>query len=210
MSDEFPTHPPAQRSRGRSAVTTAGGSDRYRDGSGWQDSAGYSRGVRRGDVIAVSGTTADSVDGHVVSPHDTKAQVHQALAAVIAAVTALGGGIDDIVRTRLLLTPDADWEAACAVHGEIFAQVLPANSTYRVAGLLGEGFLVEVEADAILLPGGTDGLVPVRPHHGRRGNHGRQGNHARRSESGGLRGDGRQRIPGRAGGELSWCDSRCG
>jgi enamine deaminase RidA (YjgF/YER057c/UK114 family) len=136
--------------RGRPRLTGSEGTTRYRDGSGWQDSAGYSRAVRREDTIAVSGTTADAVDGRVVSPGDTGEQTRQALAAVVAAVTALGGSIDDIVRTRLLLTPDADWEAACAVHGEIFAEVLPANSTYRVAGLLGTGFLVEVEADAVL------------------------------------------------------------
>lgn len=131
-------------------VTSSGGTTRYRDGSGWQDSAGYSRAVRRQDTITVSGTTADSVDGRVVSPGDTAVQTRQALTAVVAAVTALGGTLDDVVRTRLLLSPDADADAACAVHGEVFATVLPANSTYRVAALLGDGFLVEVEADAVL------------------------------------------------------------
>ena len=133
------------------AVSRRAGTDRYRDGSGWQDSAGYSRAVRRGDLIAVSGTTADGADGRASSPGDTAAQVRQALDAVLTAVTALGGSTADIVRTRLLLTADADWEVACRVHGEVFADVLPANSTYRVAGLLGEGFLVEVEADAVVV-----------------------------------------------------------
>ncbi len=142
------------RGRGTGTVATApGGTARYRDGSGWQDTAGYSRAVRRGDLVAVSGTTADAVDGRACSPGDTAAQVREALAAVEAALVALGGSLADVVRTRLLLTPDADWEAACRVHGEVFAEVLPANSTYRVAGLLGEGFLVEVEADAVLVPG---------------------------------------------------------
>lgn len=131
-------------------VSRRGGTDRYRDGSGWQDSAGYSRAVRRGDLIVVSGTTADGVDGRATSPGDTAAQVREALDAVLTAVTALGGTAADIVRTRLLLTADADWEVACRVHGEVFADVLPANSTYRVAGLLGDGYLVEVEADAVV------------------------------------------------------------
>lgn len=128
------------------------GTSRFRDGSGWQDLAGYSRAVRRGDVIAVSGTTANIPGSSTATTGDTAEQVRDCLRAVIEAVGALGGRPEDIVRTRILLTPEADWEAASRVHGEVFATILPANSMYRVAGLLGDGFLVEVEADAIVLP----------------------------------------------------------
>lgn len=127
-------------------------STRMRDGSGWQDVGGYSRAVRRDNLIAVSGTTAHGPDGTVLHPDDTFAQTMHCLETVLAAVKALGGAEDDVVRTRLLLAPEASWEEATRAHGERLAAVLPANSTYFVAGLVGTGFLVEVEADAVVAP----------------------------------------------------------
>lgn len=123
---------------------------RLRDGTGWQDPGGYSRAVRRGEFVAVSGTTAHGPDGTAQHPGDTYAQTRHCLATVMAAVQALGGGLDDVVRTRVLLAPEADWQAATRAHGEVFAEAPPANSTYYVAGLVGTGFLVEVEADAVV------------------------------------------------------------
>lgn len=113
---------------------------RYKDGSGWEAQAGYSRAAREGDLIAVSGTTADGPD--------TYAQTLDALRRGVAAVEALGGSRTTVFRTRLLLTPDADWEEAARAHAEVLGDVAPANSTYVVGALIGEGFLVEVEIDA--------------------------------------------------------------
>ncbi|GLX97275.1 hypothetical protein Hesp01_52250 [Herbidospora sp. NBRC 101105] len=113
---------------------------RFKDGSGWEEQAGYSRAAREGDLIAVSGTTADGPDAY--------AQTLEALRRGVAAVEALGGSRTTVFRTRLLLTPDADWEQAARAHAEVFGDVAPANSTYVVGALIGDGFLVEVEIDA--------------------------------------------------------------
>nr|WP_218008120.1 DUF885 family protein [Herbidospora sakaeratensis] len=113
---------------------------RIKDGSGWEEQAGYSRAAREGDLIAVSGTTADGPDAY--------AQTLDALRRGIAAVEALGGSRETVFRTRLLLTPEADWEQAARAHAEVLGDVAPANSTYVVNALIGAGFLVEVEIDA--------------------------------------------------------------
>jgi enamine deaminase RidA (YjgF/YER057c/UK114 family) len=123
---------------------------KYRDRSGWQDIGGYSRAVRRGSMIMVSGTTAHAPDGEALFEGDTYAQTNWCIDLVVAAVEKLGGCIEDIVRTRVLLAPGASWRYATQAHGERFAQVQPANSMYYVAGLIGSGFLVEVEAEAIV------------------------------------------------------------
>ena len=115
---------------------------RHRDGRGWEVKAGYSRAVRRGAHIAVSGTTAADTSA------DTYGQARAALDQAIHAVEALGGTKHDIVRTRILLAPDADWEAAARAHVQVLGDVAPANTMLYVAGLIGEGYLVEVEVDA--------------------------------------------------------------
>lgn len=124
---------------------------RYRDGRGWEERAGYSRAVRRGDRIAVSGTTADDSDGRPIHPGDVHGQARAALQQALAAVAALGGRPDDVLRTRVYLAPGADWEAACRAHAELLGHVAPANTMLHVAGLIGEGHLVEVEVEAELL-----------------------------------------------------------
>ena len=124
---------------------------RYRDGSQWEDVAGYSRAVRAGDFVAISGTTAP--DGARLLPGDTHGQTTVALRRVIAAVEALGGSDSDIIRTRIMLVPGADVDAACRAHLELLGHVRPANSLYFVAALIGPGLLVEVEADAVLTSG---------------------------------------------------------
>ena len=124
----------------------------HRDGSGWEEAAGYSRAVRRSGHIAVSGTTATGPDGRTLHSGDTYAQARAALERAIAAVEALGGHLEDVVRTRLYLSPAADWEAAARAHAEMLGRVAPANTMLWVAGLIGDGFLVEVEMDAELPP----------------------------------------------------------
>jgi enamine deaminase RidA (YjgF/YER057c/UK114 family) len=115
---------------------------RHRDGRGWEVKAGYSRAVRRGTHIAVSGTTAADASA------DTYGQARAALDQAILAVEALGGTKHDIVRTRILLAPEADWQAAARAHVQVLGEVAPANTMLYVAGLIGEDYLVEVEVDA--------------------------------------------------------------
>lgn len=122
--------------------------ERFRDGGGWENEAGYARAARRGSRIAVSGTTADAPDGGAAHPGDTYAQTKAALERALAAVESLGGPRESVVRTRVFLVPDADWRGAARAHREVLGEVAPANTTLQVAGLIGEGFLVEVEVDA--------------------------------------------------------------
>ena len=120
----------------------AGGTRRYTDGRGFEKKAGYSRAVRRGSRIHVSGTTAADDRG------DTYVQALQALEQALAAVTELGGTKHDVVRTRLMLAPDADWQAAARAHVQLLGSVAPANTMVYVGGLIGDGYLVEVEVEA--------------------------------------------------------------
>lgn len=115
----------------------------YREGGGFEEAAAYSRAVRIGPHVAVSGTAAR--DGG-----DTYAQTTEAIARALAAAAELGAGRGDVLRTRLLLAVGCDWEGAVAAHREAFAGVDPANTTYYVAGFIPEGVLVEVELDAVV------------------------------------------------------------
>jgi enamine deaminase RidA (YjgF/YER057c/UK114 family) len=126
----------------------AGVTKRFRDGGGWEQQAGYSRAVRRFGHIAVSGTTATGPDGVALHPGDTYGQTRVSLERAIKAVQALGGGLGDVVRTRVYLAPGADWEEASRAHAEVMGSVAPANTMLYVAGLIGDGFLVEVELEA--------------------------------------------------------------
>jgi enamine deaminase RidA (YjgF/YER057c/UK114 family) len=126
----------------------------FRDGGGWEEAAGYSRAVRRFGRIAVSGTTANGADGRALHPGDTYGQARAALERALAAVVALGGRPEDVVRSRVYLAPEADWQGASRAHAELLGAVAPANTTLHVAALIGEGFLVEVELEAELPPTG--------------------------------------------------------
>jgi enamine deaminase RidA (YjgF/YER057c/UK114 family) len=121
---------------------------RFRDATGWEGPAGYSRAARAGCCIAVSGTTDHDADGAVSHPGDTHAQAVAALTRCLAAAQALGASRQDVLRTRVYLAPDADWQAAARAHAEVLGDVAPANTMLYVARLVGEGFLVEVELDA--------------------------------------------------------------
>jgi enamine deaminase RidA (YjgF/YER057c/UK114 family) len=119
------------------------------DGSSFEQLAGYARAVRIGSHVAVSGTAALS-DGVVLHPGDTYAQTREALVRALAAADELGAAASDVLRTRLLLVTGCDWHGAVRAHGEVFAGIEPANTTYFVAGFIPEGVLVEVELDAVL------------------------------------------------------------
>ena len=117
-------------------------------GTVWEAMAGYSRAVRVGDRILVSGTTATGPDG-AVAPGDAAAQARFILDKIERAIEALGGGLRDVVRTRVYLRRLEDWEAVSRVHGERFGAIRPANTLVQ-AGLVGEPYLVEIEAEAVI------------------------------------------------------------
>ena len=126
--------------------------ERRRVGSGvsWETEFGYCRAMRVGDRILVSGTTATGPDGPV-AVGDVGEQTRFALGKIRDAIESLGGKIAEVVRTRILVRPGADWEAAARVHGEFFAAIRPA-CTLVFAPLVGEEYLVEIEAEAVVGP----------------------------------------------------------
>jgi enamine deaminase RidA (YjgF/YER057c/UK114 family) len=117
---------------------------RFREGGSFEDEAGYSRAVRHGQLISVSGTTCQPD----VIEQGTRAQALDCLQRIVAAVERLGGSRSGIYRTRLFLAPDADWQEASRAHLEMLGDVAPANTTLFVHSLIGDGLLVEAEADA--------------------------------------------------------------
>lgn len=123
---------------------------RVDSGSVWEGLAGYSRAVRRGSVVTVSGTTATHGSGLVVAPTDAAAQTVYILDKIAASLAALGGSLADVIRTRIYLTNADDWEGVCRVHGRVFADIRPANTLLEISRLVGTGYLVEIEADAIV------------------------------------------------------------
>jgi aryl-alcohol dehydrogenase-like predicted oxidoreductase/enamine deaminase RidA (YjgF/YER057c/UK114 family) len=124
------------------------GRSRVLSGTHWETIYGYSRAVREGDEILVSGTTASHGD-RLIGGDDATAQTHFVIDKIEGAIQSLGGTLADVVRTRVFVPEHADWEAVAAVHGERFGVIKPANTLVR-AGLVGEEFLVEMEADARL------------------------------------------------------------
>jgi len=119
----------------------------YCSGGPWEDAFGYSRAIRTGDRIIVSGCTA-AVDGAVRHPGNASAQMRLALDRVLEAITALGGTLGDVIRTRMYVVNRADCDVVGRVHGERFAHVRPAATMILVAGLIEEEMLVEVEVEA--------------------------------------------------------------
>jgi enamine deaminase RidA (YjgF/YER057c/UK114 family) len=125
----------------------------------WSALIGYSRAVRRGDVIEVSGTSATTLDGQVVAPGDAYEQTRYILGEIIAALAELGATPADVVRTRVYLTDIGQWEAAGRAHGEVFAGLDPTCTFVEVGRLMLDGLVVELEISALL----TDGrLSPVQ------------------------------------------------
>ncbi|MBA3736669.1 MAG: hypothetical protein H0W90_16015 [Actinobacteria bacterium] len=125
--------------------------ERVRDDGGFGEVAAYSRAVKYGPHVAVSGTAA-LTEGRVLHPGDSFLQTQAAIRKALGAAAELGAGPEAVVRTRLLLAPDCDWREAVRAHAEAFAGVDPANTTYYVGRLIPEGALVEVELDAIVEP----------------------------------------------------------
>ena len=119
-------------------------------GAPWEPVVGYSRAVRVGPWVSVSGTTAALPGGGAVGGDDAAEQTREALRRITAALAELGGGLEHVVRTRMYVTDIARWEEVGRAHGELFADVRPASTMVQVAALIDPALLVEVEADAII------------------------------------------------------------
>ena len=119
-------------------------------GSQWEPIAGYARAVRIGERILVSGTTATHGNGQLIGRGDAAVQASYILDKINASIKALGGKLQDVVRTRVYLANAADCEAVSSVHGSYFGDIRPANTLLEVSALIGDGYLVEIEAEALL------------------------------------------------------------
>ena len=119
-------------------------------GSTWEPIIGYSRAVKVGQHVAVSGTTGTGADGKLVGPGDPEAQTLQALKNLEAALNRAGASLKHVVRTRMFVTQIDQWEKIARAHGQMFGEIRPATTLVEVKRLIDPDMLIEIEADAII------------------------------------------------------------
>ena len=124
--------------------------ERYSSGAKWESIVGYSRAVRVGDRIYVTGTTATDANSQVVGVGDAYAQTVQCVKNIQRALEALGAGLENVVRTRMFVTDISRWEEYGRAHGEYFREIMPATTMVEVSKLIDPDMLIEIEADAEL------------------------------------------------------------
>ena len=129
-------------------VTDRGPNKTASSGSKWEPIMGYSRAVRSGNVIAVTGTVGVNADGSYAKSMGEQAR--RSLAIIAKAIEELGGSLDHVIRTRMYVTDVTKWEEVARVHGEVFAEIRPATSILEVPRLIDKDAMIEIEADAIV------------------------------------------------------------
>jgi enamine deaminase RidA (YjgF/YER057c/UK114 family) len=129
-------------------VSEIAGRKRASSGSKWEPRMGYSRAVRAGNQIVVTGTVGINADGRY--PSSLEEQTRRSLAIIRAAIESLGGKIEQVVRTRIYVVDVTKWEEVAKVHGEVFCDIRPATSILEVSKLIDPDALIEIEADVIV------------------------------------------------------------